>query len=186
MAQVTGGAASKVGKIKQVRKNIARILTVINTKARDAYKKEVKGYKNNKVPKTLRQKKTRAIRRALTPKEVRTCRAWCFASWRRSTFSRALPSPLRLPFFYGVAATYWLARAHISPCTLPPCSPPPTPTARRGDLEAEEEAQLCTEEVCRQSIKKDGTHRAPSPPSLPWMPLFLSCVLLGIARCACV
>lgn len=69
VAQVTGGAASKLGKIKQTRKNIARVLTVINTKAMDAYRSEVKDEKNNSIPKALRPKKTRALRRALTPKE---------------------------------------------------------------------------------------------------------------------
>jgi len=71
VAQATSGGSggSKVGRIKQVRKNIARILTVINTKARDAFKAQVKqgGVVN---PKMLRDKKTRAIRRALTPQEV--------------------------------------------------------------------------------------------------------------------
>ena len=71
MAQVTGGAASKVGKIKQTRKNIARVLTVINQKARAAYTKQVAKLPNNQRPKVLREKKTRAIRRALTKKEVR-------------------------------------------------------------------------------------------------------------------
>lgn len=74
VAQVTGGAASKLGKIKQTRKNIARVLTVINTKAMDAYRSEVKGEKSNSIPKALRPKKTRALRRALTPKEVRLAR----------------------------------------------------------------------------------------------------------------
>lgn len=76
-------------------------------------------------------------------------------------FPRVTLSPAVSPYFGGVAATYWLARAHISPCTLPPCSLPPSPTARRGDLEAEEEAQLCTEEVCRQSIKRMGPTEPP-------------------------
>ncbi len=71
VAQVTGGAASKVGKIKQTRKNIARVLTVINQKARAAYTKQVAKLPNNQRPKVLREKKTRAIRRALTKKEVR-------------------------------------------------------------------------------------------------------------------
>ena len=71
VAQVTGGAASKVGKIKQTRKNIARVLTVINQKARAAYTKQVAKLPNNQRPKVLREKKTRTIRRALTKKEVR-------------------------------------------------------------------------------------------------------------------
>jgi large subunit ribosomal protein L35e len=52
VAKVTGGAASKVAKIKSVRKSIARILTV-----------------HNQLPKDLRSKKTRAMRRALTKVE---------------------------------------------------------------------------------------------------------------------
>merc|ERR1712125_286670 len=47
VAKVTGGAASKLSKIKVVRKSIARVLTVVNQK----------------------KKETRAIRRRLTPKE---------------------------------------------------------------------------------------------------------------------
>jgi len=138
VAQVTGGAASKVGKIKQVRKNIARILTVINTKARDAYKKEVKGYKNNKVPKTLRQKKTRAIRRALTPKEVRT-----LGGTHCAAFARAPSTSAQRCACLGYTLPY---------LTHPLYTPFPYPTARRGDLEAEEEAQLCPEEVRSQGI----------------------------------
>lgn len=69
VAQVTGGAASKLSKIKQTRKNIARVLTVINTKAKDAYRAEVKEENTSSTPKALRAKKTRAIRRALTPEE---------------------------------------------------------------------------------------------------------------------
>ncbi len=77
VAQVTGGAASKVGKIKLVRKNIARGLTAINQKAKSSYRKQINkavekdGAAKCSIPKELRAKKTRAIRRALTPKEVR-------------------------------------------------------------------------------------------------------------------
>jgi hypothetical protein len=69
VAQVTNGAASKLGKIRLVRKNVARVLTTINQKAREAMSKDVKGLK--RVPKQLREKKTRAIRRALSPEQVR-------------------------------------------------------------------------------------------------------------------
>lgn len=69
VAQVTNGAASKLGKIGHVRKNIARVLTVLNQKAKETMRKEVAGMK--RIPKQLRAKKTRALRRALTTKEVR-------------------------------------------------------------------------------------------------------------------
>jgi large subunit ribosomal protein L35e len=63
VAQVTNGAASKLSKIDVVRKNIARVLTVVNQKARNDMRKQVAGKK--RMPKQLRQKKTRALRRAL-------------------------------------------------------------------------------------------------------------------------
>merc|ERR1711957_705914 len=63
VAKVSGGAASKLGKIKVVRKSIARILTVFNTKQKMEARKEHKGRKYQ--PLDLRPKKTRALRRAL-------------------------------------------------------------------------------------------------------------------------
>merc|ERR1712071_456924 len=54
VAKVTRGAASKLSKIRVVRKSIARILIVMNQKQK---------------PLDLRTKKTRAMRRALTPHE---------------------------------------------------------------------------------------------------------------------
>merc|ERR1712087_450333 len=66
VAKVTGGAASKLSKIKVVRKSIARVLTVINQKKKDNLRQF---YKDNLLPLDLRKKKTRAIRRALTKKE---------------------------------------------------------------------------------------------------------------------
>jgi len=68
VAKVTGGAASKIAKIKSVRKNIARVLTVHNQQQKDAIRKAVRGSKY--IPKDLRMKKTRAARRALTKKEL--------------------------------------------------------------------------------------------------------------------
>merc|ERR1712216_726685 len=57
VAKVTGGAASKIAKIKSVRKNIARILTVHN----QHQKYSIKAVQNCKyLPKDLRRKKTRA------------------------------------------------------------------------------------------------------------------------------
>ncbi len=71
VAQVTNGAASKVGKIKLVRKNIARVLTVISQKGRAQMTKKLQDSHAKYIPKQLREKKTRAIRRALTKEQVR-------------------------------------------------------------------------------------------------------------------
>merc|ERR1712032_847716 len=64
VAKVAGGAASKLAKIKIVRKSIARILTVYHQKQKAEARKQYKGKKY--VPLDLRPKKTRAIRRALS------------------------------------------------------------------------------------------------------------------------
>merc|ERR1719426_263005 len=45
VAKVTGGAASKVSKIKVVRKNIARVLTVINETQKGALRQHYAGLK---------------------------------------------------------------------------------------------------------------------------------------------
>merc|ERR1711897_127439 len=63
VAKVSGGAASKLAKIKVVRKSIARILTVYNQKQKAEARKQHKGKKY--MPLDLRPKKTRAIRRSL-------------------------------------------------------------------------------------------------------------------------
>ena len=68
VAKVTGGAASKIAKIKSVRKNIARILTVHNQMQKEGLRKAAAG--NKYMPKDLRAKKTRAMRRALTKEEL--------------------------------------------------------------------------------------------------------------------
>ena len=67
VAKVTGGAASKVAKIKSVRKSIARILTVHNQQQKEGIRKAAAGQKY--ISKDLRSKKTRAMRRALTKAE---------------------------------------------------------------------------------------------------------------------
>ena len=67
IAKVTDGAASKIAKIKSVRKNIARILTVHNQQQKDGLRKACA--KSKYMPKDLRAKKTRAMRRALTKAE---------------------------------------------------------------------------------------------------------------------
>merc|ERR1719450_226272 len=64
VAKVTGGAASKLMKIKVVRKSIARVLTVLNQKQKTNLRKFYQGKKNK--PKDLRLKRTRAIRRQLS------------------------------------------------------------------------------------------------------------------------
>nr|ACH48222.1 60S ribosomal protein L35 [Cyriopagopus schmidti] len=82
VAKVTGGAASKLSKIRVVRKSIARVLTVYHQNQKENLRKL---YKNKKYkPKDLRPKKTRATRRALTKheaslktqKELKKMRTW--------------------------------------------------------------------------------------------------------------
>lgn len=69
VAKVTGGAASKLAKIKVVRKSIARVLTVYN-QTQKAKLREVYG-RQKYVPLDLRYKKTRAIRRQLSKTEAK-------------------------------------------------------------------------------------------------------------------
>jgi len=68
VAKVTGGAASKIAKIKSVRKSIARTLTVYNQQQKESVRRAYAGSKYK--PKDLRVKKTRAMRRALTKSEL--------------------------------------------------------------------------------------------------------------------
>ncbi|KAL1973629.1 hypothetical protein VTN31DRAFT_6264 [Thermomyces dupontii] len=66
--KIAGGASSKLHRIREVRKSIARILTVINVTQRAQLRLF---YKNKKyIPLDLRPKKTRAMRRRLTPYEA--------------------------------------------------------------------------------------------------------------------
>uniref|UniRef100_A0A914E652 Large ribosomal subunit protein uL29 n=1 Tax=Acrobeloides nanus TaxID=290746 RepID=A0A914E652_9BILA len=67
VSKVTGGAASKLSKIRVVRKNISRILTIMNQAQKLNLRKFYKGKKY--LPLDLRPRKTRAIRRALTKHE---------------------------------------------------------------------------------------------------------------------
>lgn len=67
VAKVTDGAASKIMKIRTVRKSIARILTVHNQTQKEGLRKACAGSKY--IPKDLRSKKTRAMRRALSKSE---------------------------------------------------------------------------------------------------------------------
>lgn len=65
-AKATSGSASKLAKIKGVRKNIARSLTALNRKERDRVAGNVHQGSNKRAI-FLRTKLTRAIRRELTP-----------------------------------------------------------------------------------------------------------------------
>ena len=81
--KVASGVASKLCKIKVVRKVIARHLTVINQKRRDdlkktfSNKKSIKEYNEanktnfsvNRTPKDLKNRLTRALRKRLTKKQ---------------------------------------------------------------------------------------------------------------------
>ena len=75
VAKQTGGAASKVAKIKVLRKSIARVLTVYNQSARSEIREMTRKYKY--MPTDLRYKKTRAMRRKLSvsEKNVKSLRA---------------------------------------------------------------------------------------------------------------
>merc|ERR1712029_1340608 len=67
VAKVTGGAASKLSKIRVVTKYIARVNIVIHQKQKENLRKLYRSKKYK--PLDLRPKKTRAIRKALTPHE---------------------------------------------------------------------------------------------------------------------
>ncbi|PAA50352.1 hypothetical protein BOX15_Mlig017351g2, partial [Macrostomum lignano] len=68
VAKVTGGAASKLAQIRLVRKSIARVHTVTHQQQKEHLRRFHKNAKQ--LPKDLRPKKTRALRRALTPREA--------------------------------------------------------------------------------------------------------------------
>ncbi|XP_003489359.1 60S ribosomal protein L35 [Bombus vosnesenskii] len=69
VAKVTGGAASKLSKIRVVRKAIARVYIIMHQKQKENLRLL---YKNHKYkPLDLRPKKTRALRRALTPHQAK-------------------------------------------------------------------------------------------------------------------
>ncbi|KZT05531.1 ribosomal protein L35 [Laetiporus sulphureus 93-53] len=65
--KIAGGSAAKLTKINTVRKSIARVMTVMNQKQRQNLREFYKSKKY--LPLDLRPKKTRAIRRRLTPHE---------------------------------------------------------------------------------------------------------------------
>merc|ERR1712045_842916 len=64
VSKVSSQPQVKLTKIRQVRKSIAKALTVLSEKRRDAAREETK--KKRYTPKDLRLKKTRAWRRKLT------------------------------------------------------------------------------------------------------------------------
>ncbi|RHZ88025.1 hypothetical protein Glove_26g95 [Diversispora epigaea] len=66
--KIAGGAASKLTKLREVRKSIARVKTVISQTQRNHLRNFFKG--NKYKPLDLRPKKTRAIRRKLTKYEA--------------------------------------------------------------------------------------------------------------------
>ncbi|XP_059162020.1 large ribosomal subunit protein uL29-like [Physella acuta] len=81
VAKVIGGAAAKSAKICTVPKSVARVLTVIKQTHKDNLRKFYQKDNLGKIyrmkahkPKDLRQKKTRAMRRALTTYEL-TCKS---------------------------------------------------------------------------------------------------------------
>ncbi|EPE31577.1 Ribosomal protein L29 (L29p) [Glarea lozoyensis ATCC 20868] len=65
--KIAGGSASKLTKIHDIRKSIAKVLTVINANQRAQLRLFYKGKKYT--PLDLRPKQTRAIRRRLTKNE---------------------------------------------------------------------------------------------------------------------
>ncbi|EME49150.1 hypothetical protein DOTSEDRAFT_68027 [Dothistroma septosporum NZE10] len=67
--KIAGGAQSKLNKIHDVRKSIARVLTIINANQRSQLRLFYKGKKYT--PLDLRPKQTRAIRRRLSPEEAK-------------------------------------------------------------------------------------------------------------------
>merc|ERR1712117_334540 len=67
VAKVTGGAASKLSKIRVVRKAIARVYIVVHQKQKENLRKLYRSKKYT--PLDLRMKKTRAMRKGLTPHE---------------------------------------------------------------------------------------------------------------------
>ncbi|KAK5092769.1 60S ribosomal protein L35, L29 [Exophiala xenobiotica] len=66
--KIAGGGSSKLTRIHDLRKSIARTLTVINANQRHQLRKFYKGKKY--LPLDLRPKQTRAIRRRLSPKDA--------------------------------------------------------------------------------------------------------------------
>ena len=70
VAQQVSGTATKLGKINVMRKNVARVLTVLNQTEKANLKKFYAGKKWQ--PKVIRAKLTKRRRQALTHKEARS------------------------------------------------------------------------------------------------------------------
>ncbi|KAG8903880.1 60S ribosomal protein L35 [Tulasnella sp. 403] len=70
--KANNGSAGKLSRISVVRKSIARVLTIMNEKARQNLREFYKDKKHK--PLDLRPKKTRAIRRQLTKASVHATR----------------------------------------------------------------------------------------------------------------
>ena len=70
VAKVTGGAASKLSKIRVIRKSIARVNIVMHQKQKENLRKFYKGKKYK--PLDLRPKKTRAIRKVILPMSMKS------------------------------------------------------------------------------------------------------------------
>jgi large subunit ribosomal protein L35e len=68
VARVTGGARTKLSKIKVVRLSIAQFMTVLSQTQIDNLREPFQGKKY--IPYDLRPKKTRAIRRRLTAHQL--------------------------------------------------------------------------------------------------------------------
>lgn len=66
VAKATRNGNVKLQRIGEVRKSIARVLTVLNQQNVTSARAELRG---KKLPKALREKKTRALRLALTKKQ---------------------------------------------------------------------------------------------------------------------
>ncbi|EMF17099.1 60S ribosomal protein [Sphaerulina musiva SO2202] len=66
--KIAGGASSKLNKIHDVRKSIARVLTIINANQRAQLRLFYQ--KKKYLPLDLRAKQTRAIRRRLSPEDA--------------------------------------------------------------------------------------------------------------------
>merc|ERR1712159_601368 len=71
VAKVAGGTSTKLGRIRVVRKAIAKYLTVINEKNRNELKDRFKDKPESKKPYAIRAKRTRAIRKQLSKSQLK-------------------------------------------------------------------------------------------------------------------
>lgn len=81
-----------LGYSKAVRKSIACVLTVISHNQREAVRTALKGKKY--IPLDLRQKKTRALRRALSTEQVRLAKYPCIPPCMKQSRNLLCPSLL--------------------------------------------------------------------------------------------